>query len=52
MTPAECELIYHALIGENTLQMLIDASRYRGMERAVVRNICRLYALEKEYAIR
>ncbi|KAJ8654372.1 hypothetical protein O0I10_009940 [Lichtheimia ornata] len=37
---------------ENTLRMLIDASHYRGMERAVVRNICRLYALEKEYAIR
>ncbi|CDS10386.1 hypothetical protein LRAMOSA03062 [Lichtheimia ramosa] len=37
---------------ENTLRMLIDASQYRGIERAVVRNICRLHALEKEYAIR
>ena len=39
-------------VGENTLQMLINASQHRGVERAVVRNICRLHALEKEYTVR
>lgn len=46
------EKAYPTCLGENTLRMLIDASQYCGIERAVVRNICRLHALEKEYAIR
>ncbi|KAI7876893.1 hypothetical protein K492DRAFT_210092 [Lichtheimia hyalospora FSU 10163] len=47
----QCDIV-DPVKSENTLQMLINASQHRGIERAVVRNICHLHALEKEYAIR